>query len=285
MHGITEALDDCASWSGLRMNQQKTQLFHAGVNLTESQALARYGFSKGTLPVRYLGLPLMHRKLRVSEYEPLLDKITKLCRAWSVKTLSFSGRRQLIGSVITGLVNFWISTFLLPKSCIKRIESLCSRFLWSGNVDSWRGTKVSWASVCLPKEEGGLGLRKLSIWNKTLCMRFIWLLFSDNNSLWAKWQKHYIIGTKSFSEIEVSTIHSSLWKSILQLRPLAAIFLRTNVADGRNTQFWWDSWTPFGPLIQYLGYSGPSRLRHPLNASVAAGWLLLSWLVAPMSKV
>ncbi|KAG2251754.1 hypothetical protein Bca52824_081890 [Brassica carinata] len=46
--------------------------------------------------------------------------------------------------------------------------------------------------------------------------------------------------------------------------------------------FWWDSWTPFGPLIQYLGYSGPSRLRHPLNASVAAGWLLLSWLVAPI---
>ncbi|KAF3527153.1 hypothetical protein F2Q69_00048526, partial [Brassica cretica] len=108
-------------------------------------------------------------------------------------------------------------------------------------------------------------------------MRFIWLLFSENNSLWAKWQKQYIIGTKSFWEIEVSAIHSWLWKSILQLRPLAAIFLRTNVADGRNTQFWWDSWTPFGPLIQYLGYSGPSRLRLPLNASVAAGVRLASW--------
>ena len=52
-----------------------------------------------------------------------------------------------------------MSTFLLPKGCIKKIESLCSRLLWSGNVDDGKGAKVAWAAVCLPKAEGGLGLR------------------------------------------------------------------------------------------------------------------------------
>ncbi|CAL9217455.1 unnamed protein product, partial [Arabidopsis halleri] len=49
-----------------------------------------------------------------------------------VKSLSFAGRLPLLSSVIYGVVNFWISTFTLPKGCIKKIESLCSRFLWAG---------------------------------------------------------------------------------------------------------------------------------------------------------
>ena len=71
-----------------------------------------------------------------------------------------------------------MSTYLLPKGCIKKIESLCSRLLWSGNIDEGKGAKVVWAAVCLPKAEGGLGLRRLLEWNKTLYLRLIWLLFN-----------------------------------------------------------------------------------------------------------
>ncbi|KAG7572803.1 NAF/FISL domain [Arabidopsis suecica] len=65
LHGINEALDDFASWSGLHMNRDKTQLFHAGLNLLKSSAIARHGFPVAALPIRYLGLPLMHRKLKI----------------------------------------------------------------------------------------------------------------------------------------------------------------------------------------------------------------------------
>ena len=56
------------------MNKEKTQLFHAGLSHIESAALAGYGFTHGSLPIRYLGLPLMSRKLRMAEYAPLIDK-------------------------------------------------------------------------------------------------------------------------------------------------------------------------------------------------------------------
>ncbi|XP_024009427.1 uncharacterized protein LOC112084509 [Eutrema salsugineum] len=184
LHGISETLDDFASWSGLHMNQDKTQLFVAGLNHDETTAIASYGFPNGTLPIRYLSLPLMHRKLRLSEYTPLLDKIARNFRAWSVKFLSFAGRLQLISSVIVRVVNFWISTFILPKGCIKKIESLCTRFLWAGKIDGRCQAKVSWDIVCLPKIEGGLGLRRIVDWNRTLCLRLIWLLFSKSGSLW-----------------------------------------------------------------------------------------------------
>ena len=151
LHGINETLDDFAGWSGLHMNRDKTQLFYAGLSQDESTALATYGFSVGSLPIRYLGLPLMHRKLKISEYSPLIDKLNSRFNFWATKSLSFAGRCLLIKTVIRGTVNFWTSTFLLPRSCIKTIESLCSRFLWSGATDRRAIAKVSWKIVCFQR--------------------------------------------------------------------------------------------------------------------------------------
>ena len=123
LHGITETLDDFAGWSGLNMNINK--LFHAGLSEVEAHQLTAYGFSHGTLPICYLGPPLMHRKLKIAEYSPLLDKLNSRFNHWATKSLSFAGRCLLIKTVITGTVIFWTSTFLLPKGCIKHIESLC----------------------------------------------------------------------------------------------------------------------------------------------------------------
>lgn len=90
-----------------------------------------------------MGLALMYRKLRISEYEHLLEQITNKFKSWVVKTLSFGGRVQLIASVIYGVINFWCSTFILPQGCIKKMESLCSKFLWSGRIDGSTGAKVA----------------------------------------------------------------------------------------------------------------------------------------------
>ncbi|KAG2281507.1 hypothetical protein Bca4012_049979 [Brassica carinata] len=106
-----------------------TELFLAGLDAQETTDIARYEYPTGKLPIRYLGLPLMHRKLRISEYEPLLQKLANTFRSWAVKMLSYAGRLQLISTVINGTVNFWMTTFLLPKGCLKKIESMCSRFL------------------------------------------------------------------------------------------------------------------------------------------------------------
>lgn len=129
LHGISECLDDFASWSGLHINLTKTELFTAGSDQSESVAITRYGFTPGKFPIRYLGLPLTSRKLKISEYAPLMTKITTRLLSWSAKLLSFSGRLKLLKTVIFGIVTFWISAFILPKGCIKSIESLCSRFL------------------------------------------------------------------------------------------------------------------------------------------------------------
>lgn len=117
--------------------------FHAGLNQDETAAIEEYGFLVGALPIRYLGLPLMRRKLKVSKYSPLLDKITSRFHSWATKSLSYAGRRLLISTMINGTVNFWTSTSVLPKSCIKKIETLCAQFLRSGNIEHKGHAKVA----------------------------------------------------------------------------------------------------------------------------------------------
>ncbi|XP_048626986.1 uncharacterized protein LOC125595074 [Brassica napus] len=104
----------------------------------------------------------MHRKLRICDYRPLMDQL---------KGASPPGPPVLFPS--QGDANYLTLSLL---GCIKSIESLCSRFLWNGNITSKAAEKVSWNVVCLPRSEGGLGLRNLSIWNKTLSLKLVWLL-------------------------------------------------------------------------------------------------------------
>ncbi|WZY76441.1 hypothetical protein YC2023_022825 [Brassica napus] len=269
LHGISETLDDFAMWSGLEINHNKSELFTAGLSQLETITSMSYGFPIGTLPIRYLGLPLMHRKLRISEYSPLLDKIAASFNAWSARHLSFAGRLVLIKSVISGTVVFWITTFILPKGCIKKIESLCSKFLWSGQIEGPAFTKISWATCCLPKQEGGLGLRRYETWNKTLCLRLIWLLFAEGGSLWVAWHKHHHLNCQSFWELTGHARDSWHWKSLLKLRQLARPYIVCTVQNGRSASFWFDQWTPLGALIDALGPTGPRTLRIPLQATVS----------------
>ncbi|XP_010490042.1 PREDICTED: uncharacterized protein LOC104767758 [Camelina sativa] len=198
LHGINDTLDDFGGWSSLVMNRGKTELFLAGVNETESFAITQYGFPQGSLPIRYLGLPLMSRKLKLIEYAPLVEKVKKRFTMWDVKSLSFAGRLQLIVSVITGTMVFWMSTFKLSRGCIREIKSLCSRLLWSGGIENYHKAKVSWSKVCLPKSEGGLCIRRFTEWNTALNLKLIWLLFTASGSLWVAWQKsHYLHNSAS----------------------------------------------------------------------------------------
>lgn len=159
---IIQLLNEFHSGSGLCLNLAKTGLFVDGANHTVSREMAAsFGLSQGSLPVRYLGLPLMPHKLRPHDYQPLIDRVTKKIKSWTLRNLSFAGRLQLIQSVLYGMFNFWASVFPLPKGCIEAIERLCNAFLWTGDSVSARGAKIAWESVCTPKKVGGLGLRRL----------------------------------------------------------------------------------------------------------------------------
>lgn len=124
---------------------EKSTLYTAGIPISqEDKFLSRFPFAYGQLPVRYLGLPLLTRRMYVNDYLQLIEKIRRRMKSWTERFLSHAGILQLISSVITSLAKFWLSAFRLLSSCLREIESLCSAFVWSGPDRKTSKAKVSW---------------------------------------------------------------------------------------------------------------------------------------------
>ncbi|GKV01156.1 hypothetical protein SLEP1_g13733 [Rubroshorea leprosula] len=206
------------------VNYNKSEIFCCGLSVTEIlQLVDRVGFKLGTLPVRYLGVPLITGKLTYKDLRPLIEKITNKLTSWTAEYLTFAGGLQLIASVIHG-----ISTF-----CAK-------------------GEKVNWTAICLPKQ-GGLGLKSLVQWNKVCMLRFIWLLFSTAGSIWVAWVCEYLLKGKSFWAINMPSDATWGWRKLLNLRAPARKLIQHIPGDGKDIDIWHDNWHPSGPLIEVYG--------------------------------
>ncbi|XP_024011374.1 uncharacterized protein LOC112086634 [Eutrema salsugineum] len=128
--GIVNVFDEFTKTSRLRISLEKSTAYLAGVTASARDNIAqRFAFNFDTLLVRYLGLPLLTKKMRTLDYAPLIDKIKENFNSWITCALSYAGRLQLLTSVIESLVNFWMAAFTQPNWCIDEIESLCSAFL------------------------------------------------------------------------------------------------------------------------------------------------------------
>ena len=117
----------------------KSVLFTAGVNENvKNDILNITGFCVGSIPMKYLGVPLISKRLSHFDCQPLLDKILSRIQAWTSISLSYEGRLQLLSSVLYNIQMYWCSMFIIPKYTITKIEQIFSSFLWSSKSGNAR---------------------------------------------------------------------------------------------------------------------------------------------------
>ena len=63
----------------------------------------------------------------------------------------------------------------------------------------------------------------------------------------------------------------------MALRPMAKELTECDIGDGSKASYWFDNWAPHGPLIEFIGPSGPRLMGIPLVATVREGATLNSW--------
>lgn len=161
-----------------------------------------------------------------------------------------------------------MAAFRLPSVCIKEVEKLCSAFLWSESELNGRKAKVSWEDVCKPKEDGGLGVRRLNDVNLVCSLKLVWRILSAN-TLWVNWIKKYLIRKGSLWSVKETTQTGSwMWKKILKCRELAKQLNRVEVKNGKKASFWYESWSPLGCLKDVLSNRGYIYMGISVNATV-----------------
>jgi hypothetical protein len=128
----------------------------------------------------------------------------------------------------------------LPPGLLRAIEGLRRSFLW--NVTGTTGGAkclVACSDVCRPKEEGGLGIRKLSDKNDCLQLKLVHRLHADPSAPWPRWAWATAIGGRAVG------LH---WQSLVALMPMYRSLTRVCVGDGCRIAFWLDSWLGTLPL-------------------------------------
>jgi len=168
---------------GLKVNFHKSLI--TGVNVSDSwlyEAALVLNCRVGLLPFVYLGLPIGGDPRKLDFWRPILNSITSRLSNWKNKFLSFGGRLILLKSVLSSLSVYFLSFFKAPTGIISSIESLFN-FFWEGGEDIRKIAWVNWDTVCLSKEEGGLGVRRLKGFNLTLLGKWCWRMLVDEG-LW-----------------------------------------------------------------------------------------------------
>ena len=120
------------------------------------------------LPFLHLGIPIGANPRRSETWDQIVLKCERKFSKLDRRHLSFGGRVTLIKSILNLIPIFYF--FRVPKKVVDRMIRLQSRFLCGGGGDSehQKLSWVSWETICLPKERGGLGVRDLLKFNYAL---------------------------------------------------------------------------------------------------------------------
>lgn len=141
---------------------------------------------------------------------------------------------------------YWCSIFILPKKTILTIERMCRNFLWTGKWNCKGMPMVAWKDVCLPKREGGLGIKQLEVWNNAAISKYIWrLLHSNASDIWVTWAKMRLREANLWAA-SIPQDCAWSWRKILGLGRKLREVMSIQIGDGIQSSLFYDSWLPGG---------------------------------------
>lgn len=96
--------------------------------LTQSLPTARTSF-----PLRYWGLPLSIWKLKLVDFQFLVDKVAGKLTTYMGQNITTIGRTTLVKSAITSQLVYPAAPLVIPPTILLHVNKLERAFLWSGS--------------------------------------------------------------------------------------------------------------------------------------------------------
>lgn len=232
---------------GIRINLDKTEMY--GINIDNLEDLAMTFQCKTTqFPIKYLELPLHDRKLKVADWQFLVDKVESKLQHWKGQLLSLGERLTLINSVLSAVPLYALSLYRIPKSVVRKLDTIRCRFIWQGTDRSRKiFALIKWSVACIAKTYGGLGILDFRDMNIALLVQW-WGKYRDPNysSQW-KTLLHFLYSHNP-------TSGSPFWIELNKLSILGSVSTRYTPGTTSTVRFWEDLWLGYCSLAtKYRG--------------------------------
>ncbi|XP_058080640.1 uncharacterized protein LOC131228795 [Magnolia sinica] len=149
--------------SGQKVNIQKSFFIHSEVMAPSQTASIRreLGMRASVDGFTYLGVPISVGHWKKDAFQRIVDVVATRISGWKARLLSMAGRLILVNHVLTSIPVHTITATHVPVYVIHKLESLFANFIWGWAEGKKKLHWRSWAEICVPKEEGGLGIRRL----------------------------------------------------------------------------------------------------------------------------
>lgn len=160
----------------------------------------------------------MPGKLTPRILEPLVEKVRNKVVGWKFKLLSKGGRLILLRHVLLSMPIHILLVLNVLGVIIDRINSILANFLWGDSNNQKKMPWRSWSKVCMPLDEGGLGLRNFKEVKLSLHMKFSYRILTQHN-LWIEFFCAKYHKDSHISLVNGKISDSRFWRSILTVIP------------------------------------------------------------------
>jgi len=214
------------------------------INVPDSDITAlvsAFGCQIALMPFTYLGLPMGTTKPKLEDLTPLMDRVERRLSSFS-SFLSYSGRLEMVNSVLTPTVTYAMCSIKLPVGVIENIDRARKQCLWRGNDATKKGGNLAaWSMVRRPKEKGGLAVLNLRLQNDALLLKQLYKFYNkkDIPCVHLIWNRYYNSKIPHAS----AEVESFWWKDLLRLNVLYRGIAKCSIVDGSTVTFWGDLWT------------------------------------------
>ncbi|GJZ32681.1 hypothetical protein Tco_0578117 [Tanacetum coccineum] len=132
-----------------------------------------------------------------------------------------------------------------------------------------RKAKVYWEDICLPKQERGLGLRSLEVFNLALMTTHVWNIIYNKEFVGVVGSYVQASLGRTLWDIQPKSSTSWGWWKILQLRDLVKPFLWVRIGNGMNTSIWYDMWCSQSLISRFLMPRDIARKGFSIHSNMA----------------
>jgi hypothetical protein len=116
---LASTLQHFGDVTGLATNCTKSQVVPircAGIDLDDT--LQAFPANRTTFPMKYLGLPLLVKRLKRIHFQPLEDKVAPKLMPWIGNHVTMAGRSSLIKLVLTSIAIYFITVLNIPVEAL-----------------------------------------------------------------------------------------------------------------------------------------------------------------------
>jgi hypothetical protein len=103
---------------------------------------------------------------------------------------------------------------------------------------------MSWEKMGTSKDQGGLGIRDLIMFNKALLAKQMWRMMQNPESLVGLIMKAKYFPNNSILEAKLGTRPSLVWKSLLASKELLLNGVIWRIGNGKDVRVWGEKWVP-----------------------------------------